>query len=81
MSTETILHSYQIILLPRQTGAHEVVITTPDGVTRRYTKKDANRRIRQIDDERRVMLTALDMLVSTSAASGQPHQQVAGGAG
>jgi hypothetical protein len=62
--TETILHGYQFIILPRQNGAYEVVITTPESTTERYTHHGLKRRIGQLQRELEVMLKAQEMLIA-----------------
>jgi 50S ribosomal subunit-associated GTPase HflX len=72
--TETILHGYQIILLPRKTGAHEVVISAPGAGDKRYDEHRLKWRIRQLEQELEAMRVAQDMLVTMSAVNNTPLQ-------
>jgi hypothetical protein len=78
--TEDIKHGYQFIILPRATGAYEVVITTPDSTTQRYTHHGLKRRIGMLQRELEVMLKAQEMLIAVRKGGDAPLQQIAGGA-
>jgi hypothetical protein len=62
--TETILHGYQIIILPRATGAFEVVITPPSGPTQRYTRHGLKHRRGQLQRELEAIDRAEEILIA-----------------
>jgi hypothetical protein len=73
--TETILHGYQIIILPRQNGAYEAIITEPNDIaknTKRCTRHDLTRKIGQLQRELEVMLKAQEMLIAVRKGSDAP---------
>ena len=70
--TETILHGYQIIILPRQNGAYEIVFTPPSGPTQRYTHHKMKLRIGQLQRELEVMLLAQEMLIAVRKGGDAP---------
>jgi hypothetical protein len=70
--TEDIKHGYQFIILPRATGAYEVVITEPDGTTQRYTRHDLKRRRGQLQREQEVIDRAEEILIAVRT-SGVPN--------
>jgi hypothetical protein len=78
--TECILNGYQIIILPRQNGAYEVIITPPSGPTERYTRHDLKRSIEQDQRRMEAKLKAQEMLIAVRKGSDAPIQQIAGGA-
>jgi predicted RNA-binding protein with PUA domain len=75
--TETILHGYQVVLLPRSTGAHEVVVTAPGAGDKRYDEHRMKWRIRQLEQELQAMQTAQALLV----ANIRPSVAVSAGGG
>jgi hypothetical protein len=62
--TECILNGYQIIILPRQNGAYEVVFTPPSGTTQRYTRHGLKHRRGQLQRELEAIDRAEEILIA-----------------
>jgi hypothetical protein len=70
--TEDIKHGYQIIILPRQNGAYEAIITEPDGTTKRYTRHDLKRSLGQSQRKTEALQVAQEMLIAVRKAGDAP---------
>jgi hypothetical protein len=62
--TEDIKHGYQIIILPRQNGAYEAIITEPSGPTQRYTRHGLKHRRGQLQRELEAIDRAEEILIA-----------------
>jgi hypothetical protein len=62
--TECILNGYQIIILPRQNGAYEAIITEPSGPTQRYTRHGLKHRRGQLQRELEAIDRAEEILIA-----------------
>lgn len=72
MTTETILHAYQIIIVPRLNVPAEVYIDPPyTGGGQRYTAHDLDRWIGQLERELEVMRAARTMLEAANTGGDQ----------